>query len=132
MERVKQVLGIYLRHFIACQQDWVTLLPWAEFSYNNHSESSPFIIFGQHQCLPLPLAIPFDLSVANSRIHYLHYILKQYLQQAVPRFKSQVNKRWRVFQPGDKVLLSFKYICLKIPCFKLAPLYLGPFFIILQ
>lgn len=47
-ERVNQTLEQYLRHYISYQQDnWVSLLPLAEFAYNNvpHSTTgiSPFL-----------------------------------------------------------------------------------------
>jgi len=49
MERVNQELGQYLRIFVRERQDdWYTLLPLAEFSYNNHIHSStkqtPFLL----------------------------------------------------------------------------------------
>jgi len=53
-ERVNQELEQYLRIFVRERQDdWYTLLPLAEFSYNNHIHSpmrqTPFILdTGQH------------------------------------------------------------------------------------
>ena len=49
MERVNQELEQYLRLFVGERQDdWYTLLPLAEFSYNNHVHSStqqtPFLL----------------------------------------------------------------------------------------
>jgi hypothetical protein len=48
-ERLNQFIEIYLRHFISHRQDdWVTLLPLAEFAYNNGvhtgSKHSPFYL----------------------------------------------------------------------------------------
>uniref|UniRef100_A0A8C5MZM0 Gypsy retrotransposon integrase-like protein 1 n=1 Tax=Leptobrachium leishanense TaxID=445787 RepID=A0A8C5MZM0_9ANUR len=40
-ERTNQTLETYLRCFISdAQDDWVTLLPWAEFAYNNATSQS--------------------------------------------------------------------------------------------
>ncbi|XP_056408241.1 uncharacterized protein LOC130308661 [Hyla sarda] len=61
VERVNQILGDYLRHFVSSRHnDWSDLLPWAEFSYNyknsSASNKSPFfVVFGRHPLPPLPL-----------------------------------------------------------------------------
>src|SRR5689334_18497256 len=40
-ERLNQVVEIYLRHYIGHrQEDWVSLLPMAEFAYNNGRNAS--------------------------------------------------------------------------------------------
>ncbi len=63
-ERVNQELEQYLRLFVGERRDdWYTLLPLAEFSYNNHIHSStqqtPFLLdTGRHPRIHCPRAGP--------------------------------------------------------------------------
>ena len=55
-EVLNQVLKQYLRIFCTYHQDdWIELLPFAEFSYNNSVNTSTkmisfYVIYGQHPC----------------------------------------------------------------------------------
>jgi len=65
-ERVNQELEQYLQIFVGERQDdWYTLLPLAEFSYNNHIHSSmqqtPFLLdIGQHLQMGFELHQPLS------------------------------------------------------------------------
>lgn len=52
------------------------------------------------------------------------------LRKAAETQKVQADKKWSPqipFQVGKKEYLSTKYLCLKVPCHKLAPKFLGLF-----
>jgi hypothetical protein len=71
MERVNQELEQYLRLFVGERQDdWVDLLPMAEFQYNNHIHSStqqtPFFLdSGQHPQMSFEPQQPSRLESVN-------------------------------------------------------------------
>lgn len=60
-ERTNQSLEQFPQVFVSVHQDdWVALLPLAEFAHNNHRnastrESQFFIVFSKHPRLPLPI-----------------------------------------------------------------------------
>ncbi|XP_075466192.1 centrosomal protein of 70 kDa [Ascaphus truei] len=120
------------------QNNWVDLLPWAEFAINSlkneSTQESPFFInFGFHpsslQLLPSPSGIPAaDSHVANLQESWKR-ILKT-LQTAVAKQKTKADRHRQMgpsFKPGDLVWLSSKNISLKTPSPKLSPRFLGPF-----
>ncbi|CAJ0964878.1 unnamed protein product [Ranitomeya imitator] len=139
VERVNQVLTTYLRHFSnAHQDDWVSLLPWAEFSYNNlPSESSsktPFVVvYGQHPNIPLPVSLSSGVPAADFLSREFSTIwneTKVALERASLNMKKFADKKRLdapLYSPGDKVWLSSRYIKLKIPSCKLGPLLLWPY-----
>lgn len=58
METTNQMLEQYLRCFLTfSQDDWVTLLPLAEFAYNNCSLCHPTVAI-LHQLLVPPILFP--------------------------------------------------------------------------
>jgi hypothetical protein len=120
------------------QDDWVHLLPTAEFAHNNHNHVStnisPFkanygfnLSYGQvpssKQCLP----------VVEERLKMLSEVqekLKECLQHAQESMKSQfdqhirANPGWKI---GNKVWLNSQNVSTTRPCPKLDDQWLGPF-----
>ena len=78
-ERMNSVLEQYLRMYVDYQQtDWASLLPLAEFSYNNSKHSatslSPFFAnYGFHPRMTLLPPSPTSPNpAADSYVHQLH------------------------------------------------------------
>ena len=142
-ERVNQVLEQYLRFYCDYQQDdWSSLLPLAEFSYNNSSHSatkmSPFMAnFGYHPVFSLsapqntaqvPAAESLITNLKNTHIH-----LVENIKTAVKSYEKFYNKK--VMQQPDfpidsKVWLIRRNITTTRPSSKLDYTKLGPFKII--
>jgi hypothetical protein len=151
-ERVNRVLEDYLRHYISPLQDnWVSMLPFAEFAYNNATHESigvsPFRLnygydpvapgqdVGQHPQSKKTQAKQRAICPAAQR--HFELCMQQMLQQAKQHLAvakerqkayADAKRRHCVFQIGDKVLLATKNISLKGGgSRKLLPRYIGPF-----
>jgi hypothetical protein len=129
----------YLRVFVSYHQDdWVQLLPTAEFAHNNHNHlstgMSPFkanygfnLSYGQvplaKQCLP----------VVEERLKKLSEVqdeLKECLQCAQESMKSQFDWHARAnpgWKTGNEVWLNSRNISTTRPCPKLDNQWLGTF-----
>ncbi|XP_075449336.1 uncharacterized protein LOC142490799 [Ascaphus truei] len=138
-ERVNQSLEQYLRCFITdTQEDWVDLLPWAEFVLNSlrndSTQESPFFInYGFHPSrLPFS-SLPSGVPAVDKHVSHLKVLwskIQENLRVATGRQKLQADRLRRQvpeFVPGDTVWLSSRNIRLKVPTMKLAPKFLGPF-----
>jgi len=118
-ERVNQELEQYLWIFIRERQDnWYTLLPLAEFSYNNHIHSStqqtPFLLdTGQHPRMGFePHQPPSHFKAVNEFTDRM----KDTLEEAKSALaKAKDNMAWYYnrchspapfFSPGDMVYLD--------------------------
>jgi hypothetical protein len=137
-ERVNQSLEQYLRVYCNYQQDdWSTLLPMAEFAYNNATHSatqvSPFFANkGYHPTLqvsadPRPTNPSFDM--ANS-LSTLHTYLQEQIKITQDQTKAKVNPHRTpspLYKVGDKVWLSAAHIKTARPTKKLDDKFLGPF-----
>lgn len=94
LEGVNQVLEQYLRIFCDYQQDnWLDILPLAEFTYNNAQHAStrmsPFFAnYGQHPCCTLRIANPSLISGSNPSTEVLAQKLREIHDQA----KSQLGQ----------------------------------------
>jgi hypothetical protein len=138
-ERTNQTLEQYLRSYINQQQDnWVTMLPMAQFAYNSSkSESTGFTPFyANHGREPEahlePLAGP-DAPKATTTAQQIKEIwdqAKTNLTKARKRQAQHYNKskvEGPTFEEGDLVFLNRKNIKTKRPNGKLDFKKLGPF-----
>uniref|UniRef100_A0A8C5PJ19 Polyprotein n=1 Tax=Leptobrachium leishanense TaxID=445787 RepID=A0A8C5PJ19_9ANUR len=138
-ERTNQTLETYLRCFISdAQDDWVTLLPWAEFAYNNATSQStkysPFeIVTGMHPTVFQSSFLPQDIPALEEHLCNLRAIwekTKMNLESASLAQKRSADCRCRpppVYHVGDRVWLSTRHIRLKVPSMKFAPRFIGPY-----
>jgi Chromo (CHRromatin Organisation MOdifier) domain len=137
-ERINQILEQYLRIYTNYQQnDWKSLLPIAEFAYNNapHSTTgvSPFFANkGYHPSLDISTAdIPSqEAQFAASDLNAVHKYLREQIKIANDRYKKFADTHreqtpdWPV---GTKVWLDARNIKTKRPMKKLDHKKLGPF-----
>ncbi|XP_069615942.1 uncharacterized protein [Ranitomeya imitator] len=138
-ERTNQTLEQYLRCYVChLQDDWVSLLPLAEFTYNNSQNAStklsPFFANKGYHPSILP-RLPIDMSVpaVADRIVSLQQnldVLKNTLVSAQERFKKAADRFRKpapTYKVGDMVWLSTKNLKLRIPTSKLGQKYVGPY-----
>ena len=143
-KRVNQVLEQYLHCTLNYQQDnWVDLLPSAEFAYNNsvHSSTghSPFYSnFGFHPrfhtLAPGPPQVPAAEDL-TSHLHQLQQILQQELTRAQAQCKKFADRKHQdapSFSVGNMVWLLSQNIHTTRPSAKLDFKCLGPFPILAQ
>ena len=143
-ERTNQTLEQYLRLYCNYQQtNWSSLLPLAEFAYNNAPSettgTSPF--FANKGYHPHVSVYP-ERDIASIRaldfaidLHDLQKELKSQLESAQKRYSASADRNRidpPVFKIGDKVYLRSDHIRTTRPTRKLAEKYLGPFPIIRQ
>ncbi|KAE8228970.1 hypothetical protein CF326_g6075 [Tilletia indica] len=140
-ERVNALLENYLRSFCSYQQDdWSSLLSFAEFSYNNSqsatTQKTPFqAVYGFH---PSFLASSFpasDVPAADdlvSTINHIHQELRleiQHAQEQQRRFYDRHRTPPPQLQVGQHVWLLRRNIKTTRPMDKLDHKRLGPFVI---
>lgn len=137
-ERVNAVLEDYLRYFVnECQDDWVSWLPLAEFSYNNTPSSSTlcspfFACFGFHPCFN-SLTAASGVPSADEWVTSLQQVqdnLVACLERAKSSQECFYNRGRRVadsFAPGNLVWLSRRNLKTSHPSNKLDVRRIGPF-----
>src|SRR6266404_1980982 len=121
MEHANQVLEQYLWGYTNYQQDdWVTLLPMAEFTYNNTTNMttgvSPFFANkGYHLELTADLQAKTSLAKAQAFMANLECVqveLKENITQAQERYQKNADKH-RVEAPelniGDQAYVKAKF-----------------------
>jgi hypothetical protein len=129
----------YLRAFATYEQDnWVDLLPLAEFAYNNSVHTTtrltPFFAnYGYHPEMhfkPLKDARFRFERAADERLGKLQMArnrLRDSILEAQERQMRYAGGKEMMFEVGDKVWLSAKYIQTARPSKKLDYKRLGPF-----
>ena len=143
-ERTNQTLEQYLRIFCNYQQDnWKTLLPLAEFAYNNAPSAttgiSPFFANkGYHPNFTLHP----DRDLASSRarnlvvnLDELHQELKATIADAQRRYQGPADARRMPapsFSVGQQAFVKAKFFRTTRPSKKLSEKFLGPFEILAQ
>src|SRR6266436_4395547 len=141
-ERANQVLEQYLQGYTNYQQDdWVTLLPMAEFAYNNATNAttgvSPFFANkGYHPEITLDLQVETSSAKAQAFMADLECIqveLKENITQAQERYQKNADKH-RVEAPelniGDQAYVKAKFFRTRRPSKKLLEKNLGPYDVI--
>ena len=138
-ERTNQTLEQYLRIFCNYQQDnWHTLLPLAEFAYNNAPSAttgvSPFFANkGYHP--NLTVHPERDLASARAKdlvvdLDELHQQLRKSIAEAQLRYQGPADAR-RIpppdFTVGQQAFVKAKFFRTTRPSHKLSDKYLGPF-----
>ena len=138
-ERANQILQQYLRCFVSYQQDdWVSLLPLAEFTFNNSTNvSTGFTPFyansGYHPRFEVLTSPESRVPAIEERLEQLSIALEQLkvnltkAQSDQERFANKHRKRPPPLQPGDLVWLDARNIVTSRPSRKLDVKRLGPF-----
>lgn len=137
-ERVNQILEQYLRLYVNYQQDdWATLLPLAEFAYNNHTHSatgvSPFFANkGFHPTLSISVdsVTSTEAQQTAKDLSGLHEHLKSQLRRTIDQYAKATETRRNPIPPfrvGELVWLDARNIHTKRPMKKLDHRRIGPF-----
>ena len=138
-EWVNQELEQFIQLFVNERQDnWNSLIPLAEFAYNNHVHSSTqqtlfFLDTGRHP------RMGFELHQPHSKVEAVNEFtdrMKATLEEArsaltkskdeMVRYYNQHRSPTPVFNPGDKVFLDASDIHTTCPSRKLSDRRLGP------
>src|SRR5260221_10871865 len=142
MEHANQVLEQYLQVYTNYQQDdWVTLLPMAKFTYNNAMNMttgvSPFFANkGYHPEFTADLQVKTSSAEAQAFVVDLECVqveLKENIAQAQERYQKNVDKH-RMEAPelkiGDQAYVKAKFFRTRWPSKKLLEKNLGPYNVI--
>ena len=140
-ECVNQILVQYLWVYVNYQvDDWVNLLPLAEFAYNNTSHSvtmvTPFFAHkGFHPKLEVSLK-PVVSEAAHqvaTDLKELHQYLHDQISHALKQYEVHSASLCLLilpFQVGDTIWLDSQNLKMMCPLKKLPHCFLGPFLII--
>ena len=137
-EKQNSTIEVYLRAFVNLEQnDWVRLLPMAEYAYNNAKNAStdhmPFELnFGYHPCISFeedigPCSRLKSADELANELKDLMTVCQENLHHSQELQKRANDKgvKPRGYAPGDKVWLNSKYIKTKWNC-KLQAKFFGP------
>ncbi|CAO3619736.1 unnamed protein product [Cunninghamella blakesleeana] len=141
-ERLNQTMEQYLRCYANYKQDnWVGLLPLAEFSYNNSEHSSikksPFYAnYGHHPSIDFHLPELPSSTIAENKIEEMDNTIQELqdnmkkAQETYSRYANQKRTPAPNYNIGDKVWLKTTNIKTQRPSKKLDYKKLGPFKVI--
>jgi hypothetical protein len=138
-ERLNQTIEAYLRSFTNHEQnDWVSLLPMAEFAYNNSVTSatglSPFYAnYGFHPTATNPATANSLNPASKVYAHWMHTVheeAREALEKAQERMRRYVDPHRReqpAYQVGNLVMLNGRNIQTRRPSRKMDHKNHGPF-----
>jgi len=138
-ERLNQTIEAYLRAFVSKNQDdWVSLLPMAEFAYNNSvmigNGLTPFFAnYGFHLATTNPPAVEPLNPASTVYAHWMqmvHEDSRQGLEKAqerMRRYSAPARKEPPAYQVGDLVMLNGRNIKTRRPTKKPDHKNHGPF-----
>src|SRR3989440_492878 len=139
-ERLNQTLEQYLRCYVNFEQNnWVTLLPMAQFAYNSHKNEttglSPFYANYGFEPEAYREALPTERWAQASKISVdklksIHEQLSKeiaFISMQTSKYYDQRRKDAPILKKGDKVYLLRRNIKTKRPSNKLDFTKLGPF-----
>ena len=130
-ERLNQTIEAYLRAFVSKEQDdWVHLLPMAEFAYNNSTTTgngmSPFYAnYGFHPVAMNPASTEPLNPVSQVYAHWMHTVHDESqkgledAQERMRRYTDATRKEPPAYQVGDLVMLNGRNIKTRCPSKKL-------------
>jgi len=117
-ERLNQTIKAYLRAFISKDQDdWVRLLPMAEFAYNNSTTSGNgmslfYANYGFHPAALSPVLTEPLIPVSQVYAHWMHAVhdeSRKGLEDArerMHRYVDPARKEPPPYRVGDLVMLN--------------------------
>jgi hypothetical protein len=117
-ERLNQTIEAYLRSFVNHEMDdWVDLLPMAEFAYNNSVTSatglSPFYAnYGYHPIASNTMASATQNPASKAYTHWMHTVYESAksalgkAQEWMKKYADQQRKEAPTYQVGDLVMLD--------------------------
>ena len=136
VERKNQEVEAYLCLFIDKRQDdWVDLLPTAEFVINSRLNSAtghtPFeLLYGYTPDFTIPAGRPTSIPLVDKRLQKMRSMridAEAALRLSKKRMTTSQSPQSPRFQLGDKVWLQAKQIKIHQQSAKLGPKQLGPF-----
>jgi len=138
-KRLNQTIEANLRAFVGKEQDdWVRLLPMAEFAWNNSTSTgngmSPFYAnYGFHpSAMEPPIAEPLN-QVSQVDAHWMHTMHDESrkgledAQERMCRYTDPTRKEPPAYQVGDLVMVNGSNIKTRRPSKKLDHKNHGPF-----
>jgi len=138
-ERLNQTIEAYLRAFVSKEQDdWVRLLPMAEFTYNNSTTTGNgmslfYANYGFHPAAMDPASTEPLNPASTAYAHWMnrvHEESRQGLEEAQERMRQYTDASRKpppAYQVGDLVMLSGRNIKTRRPSKKLDHKNHGPF-----
>jgi len=140
-ERLNQTIEAYLRAFVGHEQDdWVRLLPMAEFAYNNSvtTENGVTLFYANYGFLPRTINPPDekDEPVNPASTLYGHWMTAihnsarkglEAAQERMHRYTNPDRKPPPAYQVGDLVMLNGRNIKTRRPSRKMDHKNHGPF-----
>ncbi|MBW0536987.1 hypothetical protein O181_076702 [Austropuccinia psidii MF-1] len=136
-ERVNQILERYLQKYVSYHQDdWNTLLPLAEFSYNNAEHSSTklstfFTICGRNPSFDsIRISEDTPAGKSSTKLQSVQQVVKEELESTKKRFKKYSDRNRTTppdFQPGNIVWLASKNVNTTRTINNFSERWLGPF-----